>query len=279
MALAPGPTSGNVWGIRELASFDPDGLGPQAADLYVIGNFTHIGSQPSPGGLARWNGSSWSGVGGGLSHVLGPHAAALVVHDDGIGPLLYVGGYFTAAGPVVTSHLARWNGTMWFSLKPRLTTEGVYALADADEDGPGPRPRMLYAGGFMPSGPTGPGVYLTRWDGSAWEVLGGDFFGVQYLALSTVAAVESGPAAGLYAGGAFTSSGGVSAGRIARWGCPTPVVCYPDCTTDGQLTIADFACFQTRFVAADPYADCNAQGGLTIADFGCFQTRFVAGCP
>ncbi len=55
--------------------------------------------------------------------------------------------------------------------------------------------------------------------------------------------------------------------------------CYPDCTEDEVLTIADFACFQTAFVAGDPYADCNNTGGLTIADFGCFQTAFVKGCP
>ncbi len=55
--------------------------------------------------------------------------------------------------------------------------------------------------------------------------------------------------------------------------------CYPDCTADGQLTIADFGCFQAKFAAGDPYADCNQSGGLTIADFGCFQSEFAAGCP
>ncbi len=55
--------------------------------------------------------------------------------------------------------------------------------------------------------------------------------------------------------------------------------CYPDCNTDGQLTIADFGCFQSNFVAGDPYADCNNSTTLTIADFACFQSRFVAGCP
>jgi hypothetical protein len=59
--------------------------------------------------------------------------------------------------------------------------------------------------------------------------------------------------------------------------CGNP--CYPDCNGVGGLTIADFGCFQTAFVAGDPYADCNGVGGLTIADFGCFQTAFVAGCP
>ncbi len=67
--------------------------------------------------------------------------------------------------------------------------------------------------------------------------------------------------------------------RDEAWIADLGPVCYPDCTEDGQLTIADFGCFQTRFVAADPYADCNGVGGLTIADFACFQTKFVAGCP
>ncbi len=43
--------------------------------------------------------------------------------------------------------------------------------------------------------------------------------------------------------------------------------------------MSDFGCFQTRFVASDPYADCNTDAALTVADFGCFQTKFVAGCP
>ncbi len=66
---------------------------------------------------------------------------------------------------------------------------------------------------------------------------------------------------------------------LAVLGNPVPCDCYPDCNAMGGLTVADFACFQTKFVAGDPYADCNGVGGLTIADFGCFQTKFVAGCP
>ncbi len=55
--------------------------------------------------------------------------------------------------------------------------------------------------------------------------------------------------------------------------------CYADCDQGGTLTIADFICFQAKFVAGDPYADCNGGGGLTIADFICYQAEFIAGCP
>jgi uncharacterized membrane protein len=60
---------------------------------------------------------------------------------------------------------------------------------------------------------------------------------------------------------------------------PLGGTCYADCNADGALSIADFGCFQARFVAGDPYADCNAGGTLTIADFGCFQSSFAVGCP
>ncbi len=53
--------------------------------------------------------------------------------------------------------------------------------------------------------------------------------------------------------------------------------CYADCTGDGNLTIADFGCFQTAFVTEK--CDCTCSAGCTIADFACFQTAFVAGCP
>ncbi len=62
-------------------------------------------------------------------------------------------------------------------------------------------------------------------------------------------------------------------------GCPAPFTCYPDCNNSTTLTVADFTCFQAKFVAADPYADCNDSGTLTVADFTCFQGKFVAGCP
>ncbi|MFM9996918.1 MAG: PEP-CTERM sorting domain-containing protein [Phycisphaerales bacterium] len=38
-------------------------------------------------------------------------------------------------------------------------------------------------------------------------------------------------------------------GWIAHLGSPT---CYPDCNGDGQLTVADFGCFQTKYVLGCP---------------------------
>ncbi len=54
---------------------------------------------------------------------------------------------------------------------------------------------------------------------------------------------------------------------------------WADCNRDAALSIADFGCFQSKFVGMDPYADCTADGQFSIADFGCFQSKFVQGCP
>ncbi len=88
----------------------------------------------------------------------------------------------------------------------------------------------------------------------------------------------SGGAAALAPGTGF-GLGGFGVASFDNWATCDVAPCYPDCNGVGGLTIADFGCFQTRFVAGDPYADCNGVGGLTIADFACFQTAFVAGCP
>ena len=36
--------------------------------------------------------------------------------ESGGGPMLYVGGYFTAAGGTSANYIARWDGTAWSAL-------------------------------------------------------------------------------------------------------------------------------------------------------------------
>ncbi len=79
------------------------------------------------------------------------------------------------------------------------------------------------------------------------------------------------PEAGVMSGVGFEIVGGFWPGIAER--------CDPDCTGEGNLTIADFACFQMKFVAQAAYADCTHDGNFTIADFACFQASFVQGCP
>ncbi|MFM9997252.1 MAG: PEP-CTERM sorting domain-containing protein [Phycisphaerales bacterium] len=86
-------------------------------------------------------------------------------------------------------------------------------------------------------------------------------------------------ATGVSADGLTIVGLGTHDGRPEGWIARMPGACYADCNGDVSLTVADFGCFQTAFISANPYADCNQSGTLTIADFGCFQTKYALGCP
>ncbi|MFM9995544.1 MAG: hypothetical protein ACKVU4_07050 [Phycisphaerales bacterium] len=85
-------------------------------------------------------------------------------------------------------------------------------------------------------------------------------------------------------GGLYTINTTTGAPTLAHFGFYKGIAfvsdaCYPDCNASGGLTVADFGCFQGKYVLGDLYADCNASGSLTVADFGCFQGKYVLGCP
>ena len=70
--------------MRALLSYD-DGSG---SALYVAGDFHGADLPCCNGGLRRWDGTSYSSVGTGVTHVV----HALAAFDDGTGPSLWVGG-------------------------------------------------------------------------------------------------------------------------------------------------------------------------------------------
>ena len=138
------------------------------------------------------------------------------VWDDGNGEALYAGGSFTSAGGVTANRIARWNGSSWNALtgpSANGTSALVTALAVFD-DGTGP---ALYAGGeFVSAG----GItvnHVARWNGTRWHALSGPGgIGVNdYVA--TLAVFDDGNGPALYAGGRFSTAGGVSASSMARW--------------------------------------------------------------
>lgn len=192
-------------GAYVLHVFD-DGSGPA---LFVGGAFSEAGGVPVHS-IARWNGTSWSDVGGGVTESQIGVVHSLAVFDDGTGPALFVGGRFDQAGGVTAHSLAKWNGTSWTGVgggfDPSVST--VYALAVFEDGGS----ETLYAGGqfFTAGGMSADN--LARWDGTSWTAVGlqGEVFDL------TVHDDGAGPA--LYAGGEFTrTAGGQTLNRIGRW--------------------------------------------------------------
>lgn len=127
---------------------------------------------------------------------------AIVTDESGN---LYVGGNFTIIGEIFANRIARWDGNSWASLGSGMNNE-VRALAVSGSN--------IYAGGrFTLATNNGGGMVLAsriaRWNGNSWTNLG------QGLNNEVHALMVSGSE--VYAGGLFTTAGGVSANYIAKW--------------------------------------------------------------
>jgi hypothetical protein len=96
---------------------------------------------------------------------------------------------------------------------------GVHALAIFD-DGTGP---ALYAGGdfvniYLPETDELMQVNnIAKWDGTAWSPVGGGTAAVTFAPVYDMIVYDDGQGPALYAGGQFTSAGGVSVNNLARW--------------------------------------------------------------
>ncbi len=145
-------------GVDAFAVYD-DGRGPA---LYAGGSFIFWAGGMAYGGVARWDGYRWSGVGdpnfvGGIS--------ALSVFDDGRGPALYATGGFSQIGSTPANNIARWDGQTWAALADGFTGSSPFGVALATfDDGHGP---ALYVGGRFTTAGGAPASNLARWDGNA----------------------------------------------------------------------------------------------------------------
>ncbi len=207
--------------LRLLA---PPGSSSIPAGLYAAGHFTAVGGVPAAN-LARWTGSGWAEVGGGVDWPTGyPIAFALREYDaDGAGPgpmRLYVGGQIYEAGGLPIKGIASWDGITWSDVGGGLATATpntqptALALEVFDDDGVGARPPGLYVGGSFTLAGGVSAADIARWDGARWEPLGaGTSSGVVTIAVFQ----EPHRTPALYAGGPFNFIGGVLVRGLGRW--------------------------------------------------------------
>jgi hypothetical protein len=183
--------------VKALCTFD-DGSGPA---LYVGGGFTIAGGIPCAH-IARWNGTRWTPVGGGVDGDYDVNVSALVVFDDGTGPALIASGHFLTAGGRPANSIAKWDGTKWSALQTGLFWQQVETLTIFD-DGTGP---ALYAR---------IGSTVRKWNGRAWSTIGTLMHDYGWSA--AMASFDDGSGPALYIGGYFDGVNGVVARNGARW--------------------------------------------------------------
>jgi hypothetical protein len=197
--------------IFDAVVFD-DGLGGGPA-LYVAGRFSSAGGE-AVSNLARWDGSDWSDVGGGVDGGVNGIVEALAVADFGSGPELYIGGTFTeGGGGVVLANIARWDGAGFFDVGGG-TSGPVRSLVTLPA-GLAANDTLVLGGSFGTAGGITSGGFgvavanIASWSGAGFAALGAGFTG-PVLALTQ-------HAGSLYAGGDFNASGATFVYDLARW--------------------------------------------------------------
>ncbi|MCH8259568.1 MAG: hypothetical protein IIC46_05115 [Planctomycetes bacterium] len=199
--------------------FDADGEGPSPPALFVGGSIHHAGGIPI-NKIARLDDPVWSVVGEGTDNDI---FAMAVFDDDGPGPnspALFVGGTFSEAGGKNANHIAKWDGESWSPLGTGLNNDGVFSLAEFDSDGPGPDPPALIVGGNFTTAGGKPANGIAKWDGRSWSSLGSGVGGSIAIVVALTVFDDDGSGPGepaLFAGGTFTTAGGIVVNGIAKW--------------------------------------------------------------
>lgn len=168
-------------------------------NLYVGGAFTGVAGVRASG-LACWNGSKWSDVGG-------FRGVAFAMTTDGTN--LYVGGGFTNAGGVLNTNLAKWNGSTWSALGSGV---GYYDVLNCNVQAMAWRSNQLYIGGAFTNAGGVAATNLAVWNGASWAPVGGAV-GAQFDVVATLQFRGT----DLYVGGKFATAGGVPALNVAKW--------------------------------------------------------------
>jgi trimeric autotransporter adhesin len=122
--LGSGITGGQAT-VYELEVYD-DGSGPS---LYAAGKFDTAGGITASN-VAKWNGTSWSALGGGVSGGASS-VFSLEAFDDGTGSKLYVGGNFQTAGGSPVKRLAAWDGSSWADVYGGVSRVPAEPLAES----------------------------------------------------------------------------------------------------------------------------------------------------
>jgi uncharacterized repeat protein (TIGR01451 family) len=205
--------------------------------VYAGGNFVSAGGHAAAS-LAKWNGSAWSAIPGGLGNTDGsvPTVNALALS----GTNLYVGGVFDKAGGKVAHSIARWTTTAttstgWSALGTGMIDCYYWSAGTCQGDNGSASVNALqvsgsslYAGGGFTDVAGRPIYGLARWTGTAWTTVTGG--GVSNSSSGGVVnAITVDPKTGtLYVGGEFdhvgvrvnstdgSTSGGVAANDVTQ---------------------------------------------------------------
>jgi hypothetical protein len=208
-------------------------------DLYVVGDFTHAGDE-EVSYVARWDGSTWSGVGGGVS-MIGGGPTGLRGVDVHNGKLVIVGA-LDFAGGVDAINIAQWDGVTWAPIGSGSDPyDGFWGWRQAANSVASYK-GLLYVGAeFSEAVGDDAAAVLAVWDGVSWEPVDGGLDGEQWPVGPYIRDLEvagEGTTASLLMGGTFTEANGEETDNVARYtNCSEPTGVVVREHLDGLLQV------------------------------------------
>jgi hypothetical protein len=195
----------------DLEVYDDGITGEQ---LYIAGNYGDLNGNLALDHIAKWDGTTYSEVGGTIGGAVPLIVLDLHQADLGGGNMLYAGGRFLTIGGTAAINIAEWDGTSWTAMDTGLSrTSGISQVLHMTQwdDGNGP---ALYVGGrFNLAGGAAVSTNIAKWDGSSWSSMGDGFNGD----VQEIVVFDDGSGETLYALGNFTSSGATPMAGVAKW--------------------------------------------------------------
>jgi trimeric autotransporter adhesin len=189
-------------------------IGEQNGQIVAAGAFQIAGA--AGGSLARWTGSAWEPIGGGVEG--GPLETVKDMEIDG--NKIYVAGDIRFAGGQQVSHVAMWDVAQarWSSLNDGIYgSSGGFTIGAPAEVLALDQGGELYVGGRFSLIGGRNALAIARWDGNQWNPV--DDPTAKRLGVNgSVSSIAEGPNGAIYVGGVFPMVGGdVAANRVARF--------------------------------------------------------------
>jgi hypothetical protein len=260
----------NVWDGIQFTRFGEfrGGSGTTIYDLLFVGNtlyaagfFTNVDGA-AVRGLARWDGSTWSGIGV-------TNGTVVALATDGTD--LYAGGVFTNPGGAALTNIGRWDGSAWHAIGPGLggtnTTLNDVVRAILITNG------VIYAAGNFSNAGTQALSHIALWNGVNWLPVGGGISGTTVYGLAW-------QGSSLYAAGIFSQAGGTPANNVARWDGANWFALNAGISGGAAVSIASFnnlICVAGNFTSADgsPAASFAVWDGANWSDAGANLTALA----
>ncbi len=208
-------------------------------------NLFAVGAFAQGYGVARLEGTHWTGLGGAFSGTI----RALAISGSNV----YAGGFFSMVGSDPIEMVARWDGLQWQKLGtglPAVASGGVGALAVSGG--------LLYVG----QGGNERTNWVYVWNGSAWSTLPGTF-GAVGSGVSILSIVPEG--SDLYFGGRFDWIDGAPVNNIARWDGTNWHALGSGVGIGGEASIRSLAVTAERIYAAGTFTTAGGKGSRYFA--------------